>query len=225
MIDDTRVFSRQVVLGLLGMSLIVITLVTVQLAIGIEAPGYYAYVLAFTYISNLLIIPPLLFAAMQKPGAKLPTEPELCSLFGATRYAVRRAVEALAVDGKLRVEQGRGTFVESASKLNYRVGRRARFRQNLLSEGVEPDGEILSDEIVPASPAIAQALELTEGAPVHRVLQRSLADGVPISLGHTYVSALRFPEWPRYVRQGMSMSDAYRAYEVVDYFRGSTSVH
>ncbi|MGJ3650051.1 GntR family transcriptional regulator [Sphingomonas sp. TF3] len=160
-----------------------------------------------------------------KPGAKLPTEPELCSLFGATRYAVRRAVEALAVDGKLRVEQGRGTFVESASKLNYRVGRRARFRQNLLSEGVEPDGEILSDEIVPASPAIAQALELTEGAPVHRVLQRSLADGVPISLGHTYVSALRFPEWPRYVRQGMSMSDAYRAYEVVDYFRGSTSVH
>lgn len=146
-----------------------------------------------------------------KPGAKLPTEPELCSLFGATRYAVRRAVEALAVDGKLRVEQGRGTFVESASKLNYRVGRRARFRQNLLSEGVEPDGEILSDEIVPASPAIAQALELTEGAPVHRVLQRSLADGVPISLGHTYVSALRFPEWPRYVRQGMSMSDAYRA--------------
>lgn len=92
-----------------------------------------------------------------KPGAKLPTEPELCSLFGATRYAVRRAVEALAVDGKLRVEQGRGTFVESASKLNYRVGRRARFRQNLLSEGVEPDGEILSDEIVPASPAIAQA--------------------------------------------------------------------
>ena len=109
-----------------------------------------------------------------KPGAKLPTEPELCSLFGATRYAVRRAVEALAVDGKLRVEQGRGTFVESASKLNYRVGRRARFRQNLLSEGVEPDGEILSDEIVPASPAIAQALELTEGAPVHRVLQRAL---------------------------------------------------
>ena len=109
-----------------------------------------------------------------KPGAKLPTEPELCSLFGATRYAVRRAVEALAVDGKLRVEQGRGTFVESASKLNYRVGRRTRFRQNLLSEGVEPDGEILSDEIVPASPAIAQALELTEGAPVHRVLQRAL---------------------------------------------------
>lgn len=72
MIDDTRVFSRQVVLGLLGMSLIVITLVTVQLAIGIEAPGYYAYILAFTYISNLFVIPLLLYAAMRKPGAKLP---------------------------------------------------------------------------------------------------------------------------------------------------------
>lgn len=117
-----------------------------------------------------------------KPGAKLPAEPELCALFGATRYAVRRAVEALAVDGKLRVEQGRGTFVESASKLNYRVGRRARFRQNLLSEGVEPDGEIISDEVIAATPPIAQVLGLREGAPVHRVLQRSLADGVPISL-------------------------------------------
>ena len=72
MIDDTRVFSRQVVLGLLGMSLIVITLVTVQLAVGIEAPGYYVYILAFTYLSNLVIIPLLLFAAMRKPGAKLP---------------------------------------------------------------------------------------------------------------------------------------------------------
>lgn len=72
MIDDTRVFSRQVVLGLLGMSFIVITLVTVQLAVGIEAPGYYVYILAFTYLSNLIIIPLLLFAAMRKPGAKLP---------------------------------------------------------------------------------------------------------------------------------------------------------
>lgn len=159
------------------------------------------------------------------PGAQLPTEPELCRMFGATRYALRRAVEALAVDGKLRVEQGRGTFVETASKLSYRVGRRARFRQNLLSQGVEPDGQIISEEIVPASAVLAEALNLSEGAPLHRLQQRSLADGVPIYLGAIYVSALRFPDWPDYVRQGMSATEAYRAYGITDYFRGSTTVH
>src|SRR5690606_4890570 len=38
----------------------------------------------------------------------------------------RRAVSALAIEGKLRVEQGRGTFVEDAPLIDYHIGRRAR---------------------------------------------------------------------------------------------------
>ncbi|MFB6453586.1 phosphonate metabolism transcriptional regulator PhnF [Bradyrhizobium tunisiense] len=159
------------------------------------------------------------------PGTQLPTEPELCRMFEAGRHSVRRAVTALAIEGKLRIEQGRGTFVEAAPKLNYHVGRRTRFRQNLLSQGFEPGDETIAEDIVPASAWVAEALRLHEGAPVHQLLQRSLADGVPISLGFTFQCATRFPDWAKLRRQGLSITEAYHAYGVTDYMRNSTSVH
>src|SRR5690606_41811079 len=73
------------------------------------------------------------------PGARLPTETELCRLFSAGRHSVRRAVSALAIEGKLRVEQGRGTFVEDAPLIDYHIGRRARIGVlgKLYAEAIE----------------------------------------------------------------------------------------
>ncbi|MDQ8731100.1 phosphonate metabolism transcriptional regulator PhnF [Bradyrhizobium sp. LHD-71] len=159
------------------------------------------------------------------PGTRLPTEPELRRIFDTGRHSVRRAMAALAMEGKLRVEQGRGTFVEDAPKLNYHVGRRTRFRQNLRSQGFEPSGETISEEIVPASCRVADALQLAEGAPVHRLLRRDMADGVPINLGFTFQCATRFPDWAALRREGQSVTEAYRAHGIIEYFRRSTSVH
>jgi GntR family phosphonate transport system transcriptional regulator len=146
-------------------------------------------------------------------------------MFDASRHAVRRAVAALAVEGKLRVEQGRGTFVEAAPKLNYHVGRRTRFRQNLLSQGFEPGDQIMSSDVVRASAWVAEALQLDEGDPVHQLLWRSLADGVPIGVGFTFQCAKRFPDWATLRGQGLSTTEAYREHGISDYLRKSTSIH
>lgn len=45
-------------------------------------------------------------------GDKLPTEPELMTLFGVGRSTVREAVRNLSNTGLVRVRQGLGTFVE-----------------------------------------------------------------------------------------------------------------
>ena len=97
-----------------------------------------------------------------------------------------RAVAALAADGKLSVEQGRGTFVQTAPLINYHIGRRTRFRQNLLDQGIAPAGEQIAEDIIPAPAQIAAALGIAEGDAVHRLLRRGLADGVPISIGLSY---------------------------------------
>lgn len=44
-------------------------------------------------------------------GAKIPTEPELMSMFGVGRSTVREAVQVLAHAGLLEKRQGNGTFV------------------------------------------------------------------------------------------------------------------
>lgn len=158
------------------------------------------------------------------PGSQLPTEAELCRLFEAGRHSVRRAVAALAVEGKLCVEQGRGTFVQSAPLINYHIGRRTRFRQNLLDQGVMPAGEQIADDLMPAPPQIAAALDLEAGAPVHRLLRRGLADGVPISIGLSFHPADRFPDLADRRRAGQSVTAIYRDHGIADYFRKRTIV-
>jgi GntR family transcriptional regulator, phosphonate transport system regulatory protein len=158
------------------------------------------------------------------PGAQLPTESQLCQTFQAGRHSVRRAVAALAVEGKLRVEQGRGTFVQVAPLINYHIGRRTRFRQNLLEQGIAPAGEQLADDILPAPTRVAAALGLAEGSPVHRLLRRGLADGVPISIGLSWHCATRFPDLATRRLAGESVTDVYHSHGISDYFRKRTIV-
>ncbi len=112
------------------------------------------------------------------PGAQLPPEPALCRRFSAGRHSVRRAVQTLAIEGKLVVVQGRGTFVEAIPRVQYAIGQRTRFRQNLLAQGLHPAGEQLAADTLPAPAHVALALGLAEGGPVHRLLRRGYADGV-----------------------------------------------
>ncbi len=163
-------------------------------------------------------------AGQLEPGAQLPTESQLCLSFQAGRHSVRRAVEALAVEGKLRVEQGRGTFVQTAPLISYHIGRRTRFRQNLLEQGVSPTGEQIADDIVPAPTRVAAALCLAEGSAVHRLLRRGLADGVPINIGLSYNCATRFPDLAARRTGGESITDIYRSHGINDYFRKRTIV-
>ncbi|MFT6785382.1 MAG: DNA-binding GntR family transcriptional regulator [Dinoroseobacter sp.] len=51
------------------------------------------------------------------PGTRLPTVPELCRDFGASRHSVRRAILALAVEGRLSVEQGDGVAEYSRAQV------------------------------------------------------------------------------------------------------------
>jgi 5-formyltetrahydrofolate cyclo-ligase len=51
----------------------------------------------------------------------LPSEAELSEMFDVSRGTLRRAVAELAADGLLRVEQGRGTYVDPEEQIRRRV--------------------------------------------------------------------------------------------------------
>ena len=46
-----------------------------------------------------------------EPGAKLPTEFEMCDQFGVSRTAIREALRMLSARGLVTIEKGRGVFV------------------------------------------------------------------------------------------------------------------
>ena len=160
-----------------------------------------------------------------KPGDKLPTEPELAARFDVGRHSVRRAVEALAIDGKLSVEQGRGTFVEEARLITYTIGKRTRLRQNLRGQGLDPSGELLGAERLVAPEKVAAALGLAPGAVVIKSTRLSKADGAPIAYGALFHDADRFPDI--FERRSVlgSVSEAYKSYGIDDYLRGETTIY
>jgi len=155
---------------------------------------------------------------------RLPSEPELCVLYGVRRHSLRKALAALVGEGKLRVEHGRGTFVERAPLLNYVIGARTRWHENLMSQGLTASGETLAEMKLPASSRVADALGIEKGAPVFARSWRGFANDLPISIGWAYHDAERFPDLLERRRDQPSITQVYRTYGIFDYRRQHTTV-
>jgi GntR family phosphonate transport system transcriptional regulator len=158
------------------------------------------------------------------PESRLPAEPDLCVLYKTRRHSLRRALAALVAEGKLRVEHGRGTFVERAPLINYVVGPRTRFRENLMAQGLTGSGQALSEAQVPASARVAAALRIAPGALVTARSWRGFANELPISLGWSYHDVARFPDISERRKINASTTEIYKTYGIADYRRHSTTV-
>jgi GntR family phosphonate transport system transcriptional regulator len=156
-----------------------------------------------------------------RPGDRIPTEQELARRFGVHRHTVRRAMTALAQRGLIRIEQGRGTFVQE-DVIDYALGRRTRFSENLLRQRREPTGRTLRTLEQPASSAVAAALEIAPGSPVALIEKLGEADGIPISIGQHFFPLPRFAGIiDRHAETG-SITHALATFGVGDYVRRTT---
>jgi GntR family transcriptional regulator len=102
-------------------------------------------------------------------GDQLPGEPDLCLMFDVSRTVIRQALKELEVEGIIYREKGRGTYV-SKPKVNYgAVQELTGFFQDAVEKGLEPVTRILKQELTPASPGIANHLQIESGAVVIKI--------------------------------------------------------
>jgi len=158
-------------------------------------------------------------------GDQLPPEPDIQRSSAVGRHSVRRAMAALASEGLLSVEQGRGAFVRAQPPILYRISRRTRFRENIRAAGRTPGGDVIEAVVVAADAGVAAALALEPGAPVHRILRRGLADGAPVSLTRSFHDAQRFPDLGARRMRDESITDIYRSHGIADYRRLRTMLY
>jgi GntR family phosphonate transport system transcriptional regulator len=156
-------------------------------------------------------------------GDRLPTEADLSVRFGVNRHTVRRALAALAAEDLVHARRGAGVYV-SANATDYPLGRRVRFHQNLLAAGRTPAKRVLYAETRPADAREAEALGLTDAAPVHVYEGLSLADEQPVALFRSVFPADRFPGLLDHIRETGSVTAALRACGLADYTRASTRI-
>lgn len=162
-------------------------------------------------------------SGIHPPGARLPPEGDLAARFGVNRHTLRRAMAALAADGLVRVDQGRGTFVE-ADRLAFPIRRRTRFSEIVSAQAREPAGRVIGHETEAADLVVADRLQVPAGTAVHRVDTLSVADGVPISLSTHFIPADRFPRLIEVYAETGSFTRVMEAHGVGDYSRRSTKI-
>lgn len=153
----------------------------------------------------------------------LPSELELAARYGVNRHTVRRAIAALAADGLLRVERGRGTFVNTKpQRIVYPIGLRTRFSENMLKQSLEPSGRLIKADYVLSDSRMAALLACRVGTRLHRLDSLSVANGIPLSRSTSYFSAERFPGIIEAYAETGSITEALRREGVVDYRRRET---
>jgi GntR family phosphonate transport system transcriptional regulator len=157
-------------------------------------------------------------------GRRLPSEYALAARFGVNRHTVRQAIRALAEEGLVRVEQGRGTFVTGLT-VDYRLGRRPRFGANLRAVDRVPRREILGVDVPVEDARIAARLALAPQTPLLRVRSQGFADEVPLLLGSTWLEAARFAHAASALARDPSLTALYARHGITDYRRRSTRIY
>jgi len=156
-------------------------------------------------------------------SGRLPSENELAARFGVNRHTLRQAVAALQVEGLVRIEPGRGMFIQH-ELLDYVLSRRTRFSENLQRQGLLPSNQLLTAREVPAPERAAQELKLGKGATVLMVETLDEANDQPIALATAYYPALRFVGLLDMLNSGSRTTEILQHFGVEDYVRAESRI-
>jgi GntR family transcriptional regulator len=127
------------------------------------------------------------------PGSALPSQPDLARRYGLNQTSINRAIALLRAEGLVRVEHGRGAFVQEIPTVK-RVRRIPRgdragssFAEEMRKSGLVPRTELADLSTVPAPADIAERLEINAGDPVVRRTRHMFASDRPVQLATSYI--------------------------------------
>lgn len=154
---------------------------------------------------------------------KLPGESELSTRFGVNRHTLRQAVATLQAEGLVRIEPGRGTYVQH-ELLDYALSSRTRFSENLMRQGLLPSKQLLTAREMKPTARAAQELKLEKGDQVLMVETLDETNGNPIGLATAYYPAQRFDGLLDMLSEGTCTTAILRHFGVQDYLRAEIRV-
>lgn len=139
------------------------------------------------------ILRAMIRAGTLSPGDQVPTEAKLCARYGVSRGTVRQALDALAREGLVTREAGRGTFVCShgAASPHFTL---ASFAEEMRRQGLEPRTRVLQCRVIPAPPDVQKRLRLKPRTPVIHIERLRLADNKPVLYETRYLAQRLCPQ-------------------------------
>jgi GntR family transcriptional regulator len=109
-----------------------------------------------------------------------------------SKTTVRQALNGLVMEGLLRREQGKGTYVVGL-RIEQGPTELTSFSEEMQRRGLRPASRVLKLAEISATQKIAKELELDEGEPVFMIKRLRLADDDPMGIQTAYLPASLFP--------------------------------
>lgn len=118
-------------------------------------------------------------------GAKLPSERQLAAEYGISRLTARKALSLLQQAGYISAHQGKGSFVirDQVRGEPALLG----FTETAIKHGLKPSSRVLKRTVLPASPAIAEQLDIPVNSKVILIKRLRLVDDRPVALDTSYL--------------------------------------
>lgn len=104
---------------------------------------------------------------------------------------MRQALQELVVEGRLERIQGKGTFV-AKPKVSQAL-QLTSYTEDMRAQGLEPTSQLLDIGYITADDRLAELLDITAGSRVLRIERLRMANGEPMAIETTHLSAKRFP--------------------------------
>lgn len=160
-----------------------------------------------------------------KANERLPRAEDLAARFSVNRHTITKAVAHLEAEGLVRMERGRGTYA-LVNPIEFRMGARNWFEQNLREGNRTPSRTLLSVQHTNAEGEIAAALEVKVGAPILFVTILGEADGMPINFTANHFPLDRLADLDAYLEgigyeptESFSFSAMFRSVGISDFRR------
>ncbi len=122
-----------------------------------------------------------------KVGEKIPGEQDLCNQYRVSRTVVRQALRELELQGTIRRQKGKGTFVAEPKINESLVQKLTGFYQDMVERGFEPMTLVLRQRIIPADERIAIYLQIQPGKEVVDLLRLRFINDEPIQLVNSFI--------------------------------------
>ncbi|TWE11249.1 GntR family transcriptional regulator [Rudaeicoccus suwonensis] len=155
-------------------------------------------------------------------GAALPTERALAQQCSTSRTTVRQAINELVVQGRIVRRQGAGNFVADG-KMNWPLYL-ASFTEQAAANGMVATSQTIGTKRERANAEVAERLAVEPGDPVYRLDRLRIADGVPMCVETSVLSADRFPGLSRRIRSVGSLHSLLGEQYDVELTRGEETI-
>ena len=129
------------------------------------------------------------------PGDRIETEKQLGEKFNIGHITINKALNNLANQGYITRTPGRGSFVSNKMMIKSFRSNPMSFTKDMESLGMVAGSKLNEYKILKASsvPLVKKYLELGDDDLIHYFVRIRTADGTPIAISYTYISAKVVP--------------------------------